>query len=120
MAAVVAVQVAIVMLVYTVVQALPGTLQEVTVVVLVGHNHLLMAAQAVKAVMQLVDLVEAQQLMDVVTEQVEPAAAIVAAAAQVVVVSMVAEAALITMDQIKVTLMEILVEPNEQIMAKLL
>ena len=102
-----AVQVAIVMPEYTVVQALPGTLQEATVVVLVDHNHLLMAAQAAKVVMQLVDLVAAQQLMDVVMEQVELAAAIQAEAAQVVVVNMVAEAALITTEQIKAILMEI-------------
>jgi hypothetical protein len=105
---------------YTAAQDLLEMLQEVTVVVLVDHNHLLMAVKAVKVVMQLVDLVAARQLTDVVTEQVEPAAAIVAVVAQVVVVSMAVVADLTIVDQIKVTLMEILVEPNEQIMAKLL
>ena len=107
MVAAAAAQVAIVMPEYTVVQALPGTLQVATVVARVDHNHLLMAAQAAQVVMQLVDLVAAQQLMDVVMEQVELAAAIQAEAAQVVVVNMVAQAALITTEQIKAILMEI-------------
>ena len=61
----------------------------------------------INPLMQLVDLVAAQQLMDVVMEQVELAAAIQAEAAQVVVVNMVAQAALITTEQIKAILMEI-------------
>ena len=62
--------------------------------------------------MQLVDLAAGLQLMGVVMEQVELAAVIQAAAAQVVVVNMEALVALITTEQIKAILLEILQAPK--------
>jgi len=93
-------------------QALLGTLRVPTLVPQLPRCHLLMAAQAAQVVMQLVDLAAGLQLMGVVMEQVELAAVIQAAAAQVVVVNMEALVALITTEQIKAILLEILQAPK--------
>ena len=89
-------------------QVLLGTLRVATLVPQLPRCHLLMAAQAVQVVIQLVDLAAGLHLMGVVMEQVELAAVIQAAAAQVVVVKMEALGALITTEQIKAILLEIL------------
>jgi hypothetical protein len=71
-----------------------------------------MAAQAAQVVMQLVVLAAGLQLMGVVMEQVQLAAVIQAAVAQIVVVNMEALVALITTEQIKAILLEILQAPK--------